>query len=58
MLLSGGDNPITAHNMVSHSFLQNIMYWTCWKQGSTSSLGVGGLAVAVLVVTRAMLGAK
>lgn len=58
MLPLGGDYPVIAHSMVSRSFLQSILYWTCWKQGSASAVGVVGLAVAVLVVTKAMLGAK
>lgn len=62
MFPPGGDYPVTAHSMGSQSFLQSILYWTFWKQGSASAVGTAGLAVAILVITkvkpRAKLAAK
>lgn len=62
MFSPGGDYPVTAHSMVSQSSLQSILYWTFWNQGSAAAVGVAGLAVAILVITkvrpRAKLAAK
>lgn len=62
MLPPGGDYPVTAHSMVSQSFLQSILYRIFWKQGSASAAGVAGLAAAIQVIMkikpRANLAAK
>lgn len=52
MLHPGGDYPVTAHSMVSQSFLQSILYWIFWKQGSTSAAGVAGLTGAILATMK------
>lgn len=58
MLPPGGDYPVTAHSMVSQSFLQSILYWTLWKQSSASAAGVAGSAVAILAITKVKPRAK